>query len=258
MKTIYVYQDYVHNNGVLFRRLTETFGQNMVCYCDADDILKGCLSPEKVAMFVMPGGADLFFCEKLNGKGNDAIRSYVEQGGTYFGICAGAYYACSRIEWAEDDTINSICGERELNFFKGTARGPLYQLLENGDITKSWDNIARLDTARGPRVAFYNAGPVFIADKDSYHDTLASYASIEGTPAALVDIEVGQGRAVLSSCHIEYTPVTLKLKHYIHRNASHAWSQDIIKIFEQNWTPQTDLWNEIVPSLIQDPVQKVA
>ena len=60
MKTIYVYQDYVHNNGALFRRLQDTAGAALVAHCDATDIINGCLDPKTVALFVMPGGADLF------------------------------------------------------------------------------------------------------------------------------------------------------------------------------------------------------
>lgn len=79
----------------------------------------------------MPGGADLPYCRHLDGEGNRLIRGapfaqparpplatvapyalgaiclpdflsaagYVEAGGSYIGLCAGAYYACSRVEF---------------------------------------------------------------------------------------------------------------------------------------------------------------
>ena len=78
-------------------------------------------------MLVMPGGADLPYCRQLNGPGNELIRgaqpccwlnmpsdvgkqsqilthstmsaAYVEDGGSYLGLCAGAYYACSYVEF---------------------------------------------------------------------------------------------------------------------------------------------------------------
>lgn len=89
---------------------------------------------------VMPGGADLPYCRRLNGRGNEIIRGmknhlqhsesihacgaatqkaemslvmqwhksmrvlsgsgYVEGGGAYIGLCAGAYYASSYVEFA--------------------------------------------------------------------------------------------------------------------------------------------------------------
>ena len=36
------------------------------------------------AAFIMPGGADLPYCKKLNGAGNVQIIEYVEAGGTYY------------------------------------------------------------------------------------------------------------------------------------------------------------------------------
>lgn len=257
MTTIFVYQDYVHNNGPLYRRLQDSAGAASVVQCDAADIIGGCLDPETVSLFVMPGGADLFYCEKLNGAGNAAIRSYVESGGTYLGICAGAYYACSRIEWAQDAKHQAIIGERELNFFKGTAIGPVYDLLEDKDIDASWHNVASLSTNKGPALAFYNAGPVFLPDKGSDHETLATY-DISGSPAALVSVRIGQGRALLSSCHIEHTPATLRAAQYGHRNNSEEWTRAVCDRFEKDWSPQADLWDRFVTPLFARAGMKAA
>jgi glutamine amidotransferase-like uncharacterized protein len=258
VKTIYVYQDYVHNNGALYRRLQETAGARTVMQCDATDILNGCLDPATVCLFIMPGGADLFYCEKLNGAGNKAIRAYVEAGGNYLGICAGAYYACTRIEWAQDATHQAIIGDRELNFFNGTAIGPITSLLEDKDIDASWNNIACLETSTGIVPAFYNAGPVFVPDKNATYETLATYKDIEGTPAALVSMKIGQGRALLTSCHIEYTPALLRAAQYTHRNASAEWTKSVCDRFEAEWTPQADLWQRFVMPLWTLEQMKVA
>ncbi len=258
MKTIYVYQDYVHNNGALFRRLQDNAGADCVAHCDANDIVQGCLDPKTVALFVMPGGADLFYCEKLNGAGNTAIRSYVEAGGTYLGICAGAYYACTRIEWAQDEKHQAIMGTRELDFFKGTAIGPVYDLLEDKDIGASWNNVTHLSTPAGIAATFYNAGPVFIPDQGAQHETLATYEHLEGSPAALVSMNIGKGRALLSACHIEYTPATLRAAHYHHRNESEAWTKSVCDRFEQEWTAGNDLWDRFVAPLLTQKNMKVA
>ncbi|KIZ05719.1 biotin--protein ligase [Monoraphidium neglectum] len=76
----------------------------------------------RVALLVMPGGADLPYCKHLNGAGNALIRDYVSGGGSYLGICAGAYYACARVEF-EAGSAMEVIGERELCFFPGVARG---------------------------------------------------------------------------------------------------------------------------------------
>lgn len=54
---------------------------------------------DHAALLVMPGGADLPYCRCLNGIGNQVIRRFVQQGGAYLGLCAGAYYACAAIEF---------------------------------------------------------------------------------------------------------------------------------------------------------------
>ncbi|GLI59016.1 hypothetical protein VaNZ11_000841 [Volvox africanus] len=76
-------------------------------------------------LFVMPGGADLPYCKHLNGHGNRLLRGYVAGGGSYLGICAGAYYACRRVAFEPGGPLEVI-GDRELGFFPGTARGAAY------------------------------------------------------------------------------------------------------------------------------------
>ena len=139
---VLVYQDYVHNNGLLLRALDDRFGHSAVQFCDAADIVAGALD-DTVKLFVMPGGADLYYCEKLNGAGNAAIRAWAERGGAYLGICAGAYYACARVAWAVG-TPREIAGGRELQFFAGQATGPLRDLIEDNDVDRSWNGVAAL------------------------------------------------------------------------------------------------------------------
>jgi biotin--protein ligase len=77
-------------------------------------------------MLVMPGGADLPYCRHLNGAGNQLISNFVKvQGGAYLGLCAGAYYGCSRVEFEVGSEIE-VVGDRELGFYPGTARGSIY------------------------------------------------------------------------------------------------------------------------------------
>lgn len=237
MQDILVYQDYVHNNGVLLGRLRDTFGAERVTHCDAQDILNDQLNA--ASLFVMPGGADLFFCEKLNGAANTKIRKYVESGGTYLGICAGAYYACRRIEWAKDKD-DAIIQTRELGFFPGTAIGPLPEIMESFE--GSWAGVAHLDA--GP--AFYRGGCWFRADGDGAFTTLASYS--DGRPA-IVSMDIGQGRVILTGCHLEHRPDDLVAETYRHRNASQDYLANVTREFADAWSPDTDLWTRFISPL---------
>src|SRR5688572_21159442 len=74
---------------------------------------------ENTALLVMPGGADSPYMEKLAGVGNQNIREYVQNGGKYLGICAGAYYAADSIEFAKGDPRLEVVAPRELKFYSG-------------------------------------------------------------------------------------------------------------------------------------------
>ena len=99
---VLIYRDYgVGDLGHLEEGLKEYFKQRQVKvdYTDATSIIKGNALNEDVTAFVMPGGAATPFLQKLKVQGNEKIRDYVYQGGHYLGICAGAYYACSKVEF---------------------------------------------------------------------------------------------------------------------------------------------------------------
>lgn len=159
-------------------------------------------------IFVMPGGADLPYCKKLNGAGNDNLRAYVEDGGTYLGICAGAYYACRAIEFhkGRDD---EICGPRELSFTDAIAYGSLPQLAPYYDLTLKSAGIASIRFTDGTQTqAFYHGGPAFRAGNDNT-EILATYAAAEEKPA-IVRNTVGTGTVILSGVHFEISPENLE------------------------------------------------
>lgn len=152
---------------------------------------------QKADLFVMPGGADLPYCKKLNGAGNKNIRRFVEDGGIYLGLCAGAYYACRDIEYHKG-RIDEICGPRELAFIDATAYGSLPDLAPWYNDTLDSAAIASVDG----RKVFYNGGCAFLL-RDSDASILASYDDIPGQPPAIISKSIGKGRVVLSGVHFE-------------------------------------------------------
>lgn len=219
---ILIYQDYVHNHGVLFKSLSRHFGAGTVDFIDAQGIIAGGLNAA-VDLFVMPGGADLYYVEKLNGAGNRAIRGWVEAGGTYLGICAGAYYACARCDWASKED-GAIVGNRELGFYNGAAIGPVYHFIEDGDFKKSWYGSAMLSYDDGTTSlnmpVLYSGGPVFSGGRAT---VLARYAELSGACDAIIEVQVGKGKALLCSPHLESDADALPQAIYQTNNKSHAW-----------------------------------
>ena len=53
----------------------------------------------KTSLLVIPGGADLPYCNVLDGNGTRKISKYVKQGGKILGLCAGAYFGSARCEF---------------------------------------------------------------------------------------------------------------------------------------------------------------
>lgn len=72
---------------------------------------------------VLPGGADLPYVARLSGEGDALLRRHVASGGSFLGLCAGAYYASCRVAFELGDDAMRVEGDRELCFFWGEARG---------------------------------------------------------------------------------------------------------------------------------------
>lgn len=247
MIKICLYQDYVHNNSVLQRRLQDFFGMHAVIDCDADDIINGALD-EAVSLLVMPGGADLFYCEKLNGAGNQRIKHYVENGGAYLGICAGAYYACAALDWLPEIEREKINGPRELAFHAGRATGPIRDYICQQDYDHIWDGIARLSWQGEEIKTLYRAGPMFEAGQGE--TVLAGYADLKDTPPAIMHCTVGKGQAVLSSPHIEFQSEDYRKILYRHRNADYKYCRMLVDELAADDARRDALWRDILGSLL--------
>ena len=159
----------------------------------------------ETALFIMPGGRDVFYHEKLKGEGIRRIGEYIRSGGNYLGICAGAYFGASEIEFEKGGPLE-VCAKRPLALFPGRAVGPAYGL-----------NKYRIDSDRGAEAAlihwqeefhsfaFFNGGCFFDAPEDYFGVTvMGRYAELKNNPAAIVSCAVGKGRALLSGVHLEY------------------------------------------------------
>lgn len=177
---------------------------------------------DSCSMLVMPGGRDLPYCADLNGVANTRIKNYVNSGGRYLGLCAGAYYASSCIEFEQGRPDMEVCGLRELAFFPGTCRGTMYPGFvyesEKGARSTPVQLISEyLQPYYGndqlvPKTLhmYYNGGGYFAHAED--YDNIqvlgrfidAGICKDETNPAAAISCSVGKGTAVLIATHPEY------------------------------------------------------
>lgn len=181
------------------------------------------------SLVVIPGGRDLPYVEEM-GKmrrreyggmtsAQDEIRRWVlEQGGSFVGICAGAYFASSFCSF-EQGTDMEVAGPRSgLQFYPGECRGTVY----SGFVYESdaGARVVRLAHDDGRVAMHYNGGGAFI-DANQYVgqgvSVLASYPSDElemahadgqrsyASQAAIVHCRAGSGQAILFGTHPEFS-----------------------------------------------------
>jgi len=178
----------------------------------ADDIKHDAALFDNAVLFVMPGGADLPFCAALNGAPNKRIRQFIEGGGVYLGICAGAYYACREIAF-HAGTAGAICGSRELGFLDAVAVGSLRQLTggvayEATPRSAAAAEIRTTETLTDAPVtlyAHYHGGCRFDLGNATSRaaQVLAVYVGMADAPPAIVSSRVGKGSAILTGVHLE-------------------------------------------------------
>lgn len=167
------------------------------------------------ALLIMPGGADLPYMHTLNGIGNQKIRDFVNNGGSYLGICAGAYYSGSYVSFALKTAIE-VKGPRELAFFEGTVEGPLlapYDYRSNSGCRAAkltWEGLEGFEEGTQFEV-FYNGGGYFEATPQNQgtYKTLANYGPSFDSKPAIIEVKVGSGTVILSGPHWEYSPMLL-------------------------------------------------
>lgn len=199
---------------------------------NAEQVINGAWRQNALA-FIMPGGADLLYCKKLNGPGNLQIKVYVENGGVYIGFCAGAYYGASYCNFHHssfyrgDKRGYEVLSERELSFFPDEAIGPI--LAPYDYLSKSGSRIAYIKwvekNARNEKLynVYFNGGCYF-KDAHQYSNVcvLATYnnENFQNLPA-IIECYIGNGKALLCGAHPECSLEDLKKENISKKDLNH-------------------------------------
>ncbi|TIB34360.1 hypothetical protein E3P86_02819 [Wallemia ichthyophaga] len=175
---------------------------------------------EYTAAVVIPGGRDLPYLHSLRGTLIARLKRYIFNGGRYLGVCAGAYFACKRVEFAVGDESLAIVGDRPLNLIDALAVGPAlpnFQYnsergahLAEVEVEASTHKHTHTRTQAHDKLLLYlNGGCAFDIGSTSTQDTdtdtsiLATY-SHNGSVAAL-QRRYGNGRVVVTGVHPEFS-----------------------------------------------------
>lgn len=152
---------------------------------------------------VIPGGADCPYHRKLKGKGCSNIKKFVENGGTYIGICAGGYFGCKKVEFALGTDVE-VNENRELAFFSGVARGPMLKPYAYN--SEKGASAAKIRSSIDGSIfySYHNGGSTFIFSESGQNnvEVLAEYVDACNAPA-VVRCKYGKGQAILSGIHFE-------------------------------------------------------
>lgn len=188
----------------------------VVRFVDSEYLRDGSEWEKDVDLFVMPGGRDIPYVQALKGRGAERLQAFVQKGGRYLGICAGAYFASSCIEFEKGGPLE-VLGKRPLSFFKGMAYGPAlglgifrYNSLAGAKMTSLfWKERELLSI-------FYHGGCAFEEIEDT--EVICRYAEHPNRAPAIVSSSYGNGKAILCGVHPEVPckePDAEQMRHYL-------------------------------------------
>lgn len=218
----------------LSRLAAETYTLRIL---SAAEVIEGAWRHD-ACLFVMPGGADEPYARKLAGTGNARIREFVKNGGSYLGVCAGAYYGCAQIVF-DEGAPSEIIEKRELCFFDGTAAGPVFPPYDPK--SNRGCRAARIESGRTAFDVYFNGGCTFLPRREGKgFSVMANYAEANAAPA-VISAACGAGRAVLSGVHFEYAPERM--------NMDDVWQAPLRDVLQKSEQARIDFINNVAEEL---------
>ncbi len=249
---IYIYNDTGSNDiSYLQNSLNNYFkDENIVIRTiKADEIIKDNLLDDTVLAFFMPGGKATPYMEKLKTLGNEKIRSYVANGGVYFGICAGAYYASKKVYFEANVKELAIIQECELNLIDAQAIGTLAKEFNISQYSADVDSytVAKLQwlTDNSLHISSYHGGPYFMINNDNKTKILANYKLDDKNLPAIVCEKYGKGKAIAVGVHFENnsTDVAKRLE-LVHNN--NPKKEEILNLLTKGESNRIELFNKLM------------
>lgn len=158
----------------------------------------------EVKLLIFPDGKDDCYGDALDTQALEEISTWANTGGNVLGIGAGAYFASKMISFTAENEID-VKREGPLPLYPYGAYGPVSQTH-----TRSWKcdpkpapiTITDGDTFKAP-INMYAIGSCYFKTDEvelAKWKVLAKYATVEGTPPAIISGKVGtgEGKVLLS------------------------------------------------------------
>lgn len=149
-----------------------------------DEIKKGKL--KSCPVLIIPGGYTKKSVNALSGQGFKMIREFVNNGGSYIGICAGAYLASEIVEVPGKPQGLGII---DIKNIRKSGRGMRKIYLQEHPIAKNLEKELEI---------YYQNGPEILAE-----GKVKEVARYENKTLAVVTSFFGKGKVVIFSPHPE-------------------------------------------------------
>jgi glutamine amidotransferase-like uncharacterized protein len=169
----------------------------------AEEELQGTDWLHSTKTLIMGGGSPTEWAKALGDETLKKIQSFVFEGGTFCGVCAGAYFASETSIFLDKKTV------RPYPLFSGQSLGPLFSSFENY-------NDRSPETAKATKITlngkdedsgylFYLGGPSFTPNNQQDTTVLASFCNTPCPAPAIIRHTFGKGIVVLSGVHPEFS-----------------------------------------------------
>ena len=157
---------------------------------------------DNFSILCIPGGDMYRYSQDISSEGKEHIKNFIHEGGSYIGICGGAYFASEKVIWR-----GSQLPMAPLGIFLGTTNGPIDEIVTYPGFGMCKVNIVdsmHPITQSEPDSAWmlYYWGPMFLPNKDADISILGKYDI--GNQPAMVAFDYGIGRVFLIGTHPEF------------------------------------------------------
>ena len=167
------------------------------------EVKDGRLTTANFKVVTFPGGDAYGYKMGITGY-ESGIRNFISAGGSYYGICAGAFYAASTVVWSGKSTTYPLA------IFSGKETGPITDIIawpgyKLTPVTFSGDAV--IGTFGTINVMYYGGGYHTIptdAVQGSHVYTAGTFSTSSAIGKAdLVRYTYGKGRVALTTTHLE-------------------------------------------------------
>ncbi len=196
------------------QKVMKTIPRSLAWPIGPSDILDGALVHFDVVIF--PGGSGSKQAAALGIEGRDKVSTFVDHGGGFIGICAGAYLAAANYSWSlKICDYNTFCEAREIPgvgrksmWYRGPSSTVTMQLTPDGNevfghsgepLTVRYHNGPIVSRAGIPELSDYQVLAWFRSEVSRYE---TQRGTMINTPA-IVSGKFGKGRVLSISPHPE-------------------------------------------------------